>query len=75
MIQETIPVKERIRIRNRKIKALWRLHKNLEAVVADINKLGYSVSRTTVFFAINGRVSKEAKKKRSIRKQLKKTIN
>jgi len=68
MIQnQTIPIKERIKMRNRKIKMLYRYGFSMDEVCGEMKKLGYNVSKTTVFFAINGRSRKtiEKRKKKS----------
>jgi len=69
-----IPVKERIKIRNRQIVALYKAKMSIDDVCSAMLKLGYQVSRTTVFFAINGRWTKEAKERRQIRNRLKKSV-
>lgn len=71
--KESIPIKERIKMRNRKIKMLYRYGFSMDEVCIEMKKLGYNVSKTTVFFAINGRSNKandRRKKKRSIIKKL-----
>lgn len=66
-----IPVKERIRIRNKQIIALYKSGLSMGDVVTAMLKLGYNVSKTTVFFAINGRWTPEAKARRTKRRSLK----
>jgi hypothetical protein len=55
---QSIPIKERIKMRNRKIKMLYRYGFSMDEVCGEMKKLGYNVSKTTVFFAINGRSKK-----------------
>ena len=52
---EIIPAKERKKIRDRKIKALYRLGYTMDQIVAEMKQLGQNVSKPTVFFAIKGR--------------------
>lgn len=59
-----IPVKDRMRIRNKQIVGLYRSGLSMDEVVKAMSRLGYGVSKTTVFFAINGRSKKSAKKSR-----------
>lgn len=53
-----IPRKERIKIRNKRIKALYRAGFSMAEICADQN-----VSKTTVFFAIKGRSKKKSAEK------------
>lgn len=72
--QDSIPIKERIKMRNKKIKAFYKIGYSMDEVCIEMKKLGYSVSKTTVFFALNGRSKKaneRRKKKRAIIKKLK----
>ncbi len=69
---EFIPVKDRIATRNKQIIALYKSGMSMDDVVGAMLKLGYSVSKTTVFFAINGRWTKAAKERRQKRRALKK---
>lgn len=64
---QTIPIKERIKMRNRKIKMLYRYGFSMDEVCGEMKKLGYNVSKTTVFFAVNGRSKKvdDRRKKKS----------
>lgn len=74
-MKDTISKKERVQRRNKKIKMFYKLGYSMDEVCAEMNKLGYSVSKTTVFFAINGRSTKATdrqRKKRSIIRKLKK---
>lgn len=60
-------------MRNKKIKAFYKLGFSMEEVCREMQKLGYNVSKTTVFFALNGRSKKandRRKKKRAIIKKL-----
>ncbi len=62
--QEIIPLKDRKRIRDRKIRALYfsapaSERPSMAEIAAEVNRLGYNVSVTTVFFAINGRSTKK----------------
>lgn len=63
---EIIPVKVRKEMRDRKIRALYNSQpkgsRSMELVVKEMQRLGYSVSKTTVFFAIKGRSKKSSKK-------------
>lgn len=70
MNKEFIPVKDRIKVRNKQIVALHKSGMSMQDVCAAMLKLGYSVSKTTVFFAINGRWTPEAKARRQARKRL-----
>lgn len=72
--------RERVRERNKKIKAIYRAGRQIygdsytiDSVCAEMKLRGESVSRTTVFFAINGR-SKKKVEKNKIKKLLKKLI-
>lgn len=56
-------------MRNEKIKAFYKLGFSMDEVVVEMKKIGHSVSKTTVFFALNGRSNKanqRRKKKRGI---------
>jgi hypothetical protein len=68
---DMIPVKVRKEMRDRKIRALYRSlpkeQRSMDQVVLEMRALGYGVSKTTVFFAINGR-SKKPVEKRKIKK-------
>ncbi len=68
---ENIPLKEKLNIRNKKIKAFYRMGFSMDQVCIEMKKLGYIVSKTTVFFALNGRSKKadERKKKRRLIRQ------
>jgi hypothetical protein len=72
---DIIPLKERKRIRDQKIRALYRILKSMDLVVLEMKKLGYGVSKTTVFFVVNGRSTKKSAEKRKIRKSLKNNNN
>ncbi len=72
--------REKIRERNKKIKAIYKIGREMhgdaytiDSVCAEMRQRGESVSRTTVFFAINGR-SKKKEEKNKIKKLLKKLI-
>ena len=54
-------------MRNRKIKMLYRYGFSMDEVCGEMKKLGYNVSKTTVFFAVNGRSKKvdDRRKKKS----------
>jgi hypothetical protein len=67
-MDEIIPAKERKRIRTRKIKVLYGLGYSMDQIVAEMAQLGQNISKSTVFFAIRGRVSK-AKKAEAMRKK------
>lgn len=56
-----VPLKDRIKFRNRKIRSLYKLGYSMEQICAEMNKLGQGVSKTTVFFAIKGRSKKIVK--------------
>lgn len=61
-------------MRNKKIKEFYKLGYSMDEVCVEMKKIGYSVSKTTVFFALNGRstkANKRRKKKRSIIRKLK----
>jgi hypothetical protein len=66
-----IPLKERKKIRDKQIVALYKSGLSMAEVVIAMSKLGYSVSKTTVFFAINGRWTPEAKERRIKRNRFK----
>ncbi len=66
-----LPYKERVRIKYRKIRALYRMGYSYEEVVREMRELGESVSKTTVFFAVNGRATKKKVEMQKIRRQLK----
>lgn len=73
MKYQTIPVKDRVKLRNNKIKAFYKLGYSMDEVCGEMKKIGYLVSKTTVFFALNGRSNKanaRRKNKRSIIKKL-----
>lgn len=70
---QTIPTKDRVKMRNNKIKAFYKLGYSMDEVCVEMAKIGYAVSKTTVFFALNGRSNKanaRRKNKRSIIKKL-----
>jgi rRNA-processing protein FCF1 len=67
-MEEIIPARERRRIRTRKIKVLYSLGYTMDQIVEELHKLGMDISKTAVFFAIRGRVSK-AKKAEVMRKK------
>lgn len=69
-----IPLKERRKIRDRKIRALYRLGYSMDEICSEMRTLGQGVSKTTVFFAINGR-SKKSAEKRKVRRELKNKLN
>ena len=77
MNKEFIPTKERIRVRNKQIVALYKSGMSMDNVVEAMTKLGYSVSKTTVFFAVNGRYgcSEQFYDRRRQKKALKRIIN
>ncbi len=66
---QIIPARERKKLRDKKIRAFYRLGYSMEEICSEMRKLGEGVSKTTVFFAINGR-SKKSEAKRRIRKAL-----
>lgn len=71
---QTIPIKDRVKMRNKKIKAFYKLGYSMDEVCVEMKKIGYAVSKTTVFFALNGRSKKandRRRNKRSIIKKLK----
>lgn len=55
---ERLPIKERVELRNKKIRDLHRLNYSTEEISSILN-----VSRTTIFFVINGRTKKKKIKK------------
>lgn len=61
-----IPIKERKRIRDEKIRSLHAQHYSQNEIVAEMSKLGMGVSKTTVFFAIKGRSKKKSGDKNNI---------
>lgn len=71
--EDSIPIKERLKMRNRKIKAFYKLGYSMDEVCVEMKKLGYSVSKTTVFFALNGR-SKKANERRTKRRAIIKNL-
>ena len=74
MKYQTIPIKDRVKMRNKKIKTFYKLGYSMAEVCKEMKKLGYSVSITTVFFAINGRWTKEAKERRHKKQNIKRII-
>lgn len=77
-----ISSKERRKIRDQKIRALYRKGRgySMDEIVLIMKKegKGVGVSKTTVFFAINGRsidTAKKMKKKREVRKGINNLIN
>lgn len=71
---QTIPIKERIKMRNKKIKAFYKVGFSMDEICGQMQKIGYNVSKTTVFFALNGRSTK-ANKRNSSRRKIKRLIN
>ena len=67
-MEEIIPARERRKIRTRKIKVLYSLGYTMDQIVEELHNNGMDVSKTSVFFAIRGRVSK-AKKAEAMRKK------
>lgn len=71
-------VKERRRLRDAKIRSLYNTKVNgvrinsMDDVVVQMKKLGYGVSKRTVFLAVNQKKSKAALEKRRTRKKLNK---
>jgi hypothetical protein len=68
---------ERRRLRDAKIRSLYntkvggkRVY-SMDDVVAEMKKIGYGVSKRTVFLAVNWKKSNKALEKRKIRRQLK----
>lgn len=71
---QTIPIKDRIKMRNKKIKAFQKLGFSMNEICGEMQKIGYNVSKTTVFFALNGR-SKKANERNSRRRKINRLIN
>lgn len=75
---EIIPVRVRKEMRDRKIRALYYAQpkgsRSMDSVVHEMKRLGYSVSKTTVFFAIKGR-SKKSATKAAVKKSITKNKN
>lgn len=72
-VDKAIPLKKRREIRNRQIKSFYRSGFSMDEVVAQMKRIGHGVSKTTVFFVINGR-SKKADERNDKRKSIKKYI-
>lgn len=72
-----IPIKKRRDARDRIIRTLYNKGKGLsmDEICVEMQRLGQGVSKTTVFFAINGRSTKKMNKKREDRKKVKKYLN
>ena len=64
---QTIPLKELKKLRNKKIVALYRSGFSMDEVAREMQ-----ISKTTVFFAVNGRWTKKAAERRRVRKAIKK---
>ena len=60
---QNIPLKERNRIRDKKIRALYKLGYSMDQIVIEFKRLGFGVSKSTVFYAIKGRDKKSLTKK------------
>lgn len=66
------------RLRDAKIRALYNTKVDgkrvysMDSVVAEMNRIGYGVSKKTVFLAVNNKKSKRSLEKRAIRRKLKK---
>lgn len=77
MSQNTIlPLKERRKIRDKKIRALHRIGYSYDEICVRMKEQGEGVSKTTVFFAINGRSKKSAatsKRKKDTFKKIEET--
>lgn len=70
-----IPSKERKTLRDKKIRALYQTGLySMDDVVIEMGRLGHGVSKTTVFFAINGRWTKKAADRRRSKKRFKKLL-
>lgn len=73
-----IPIKERIKIRNKQIIALYKTGLSMEEVAIAMGKLGHNVSKTTVFFAVKGRertLKKKVKTLSKTRSELNQVVN
>lgn len=46
----------------------------MDEVVLEMRRFGYGVSKTTVFFAINGRYSKKVATRRKLKRTLKNNL-
>lgn len=77
-IHPLMTTKEKRRLRDAKIRSLYNTKVNgvrinsMDDVVVQMKKLGYGVSKRTVFLAVNQKKSKKALEKRRIRKNLNK---
>lgn len=72
---EYVPIKKRREARNKKILALSKKGYSITEICNAMALLGESISRTTVFFALNGRWTKKAAERRKVRKSVRKTNN
>lgn len=70
-----LPAKVRRDIRNKAIIALSKKGYSITEICTHMATLGESISRTTVFFALNGRWSKKAAERRKVRNSLKNKPN
>lgn len=69
-----IPRREKNRIRDKRIRGLYREGLSMDEVVLEMRRFGYGVSKTTVFFAINGRYSKKVATRRKLKRTLKNNL-
>lgn len=60
---DIIPAKERVKLRTKKIRALYGIGYSMDQICEEMKKLGQGVSKTTVFFAIKGRNKKKGGRK------------
>lgn len=73
-MSDIIPVKVRRKLRDRKIRSLSKSGFSMDEICKVMSELGMGVSKTTVFFAVNGRSKEEERvrwQKRARNKKLK----